>query len=213
MVGLESLKVTSRWHVGSQRVFGKLLTWASHAREDILWRLSLGFWISWLPDFLYRTPGTQFSGKNVSSYMERNWGDWVSEHGLSGKLILNQIVMATEEVFIPLSLCSDFSLQNFVLWLRTWRPLIYQGPLRYLIRSLWERVLFAINSHLWAEQFTLVVNFQETTIRACLQSGTANLSDSAVIVTCGGAEEITAALDIPWIVRNIAVRLTVSSET
>lgn len=45
------------------------------------------------------------------------------------------------------------------------------------------------------EQFTLVVNFQETTVRACLQSGTAaDLSKSewhsAVIVSCGGTEEI-----------------------
>ena len=86
--------------------------------------------------------------------MERNWGDWVSEHGLSGKLILNQIVMATEKMFIPHSLCGDFSLQNFVLWLRTWWPLIYRGPLRYLLWSLWGRVLFASNSHPRAEQFT-----------------------------------------------------------
>lgn len=121
--------------------------------------------------------------------MERNWGDWVSEHGLSGKLILNQIVMATEEMFILHSLCGDFSLQNFILWLRTWWPLIYRGPLRYLLWSLWERVLFASNSHPWTEQFT-----------PCKFPGNNNQGlslkwHSAVTVTCEGTEEIAAALD------------------
>lgn len=61
---------------------------AARARNDISWSLSLSSWIPWLPDFLYRTLMALFLGKNVSSYMERNWGGWVSEPGLSGKLIL-----------------------------------------------------------------------------------------------------------------------------
>lgn len=68
------------------------------------------------------------------------------------------------------------------------------------------------------EQLTVIVNFQETTVRHCLQSGTAaDLSESerhnAVTVTFRGTEETSAVLDIPWTVRNNAVRLTVSSET